>query len=196
MNARVLSIFVACLLAIAVAACGGGTAASTAAPTVASTTAPAAAPTAQPTAAPTSAPAKPAASPAARSAAPSASPAAAPSGPAKVAVTQRGTLGSILTDAAGRTLYMFTKDQEKSSSCYDQCARTWPPLLTRGQPQAGTGADASKLSTTTRRDGTVQVVYGEYPLYYYTPDTAPGDTRGQGVGKVWFVLGADGEAMK
>lgn len=150
------------------------------------------APTAAP---PASAPPKAAAaSPAAKA---GASPAAAlPTGPAAVKVTQNPTLGAILTDSAGRTLYMFTKDADKSSTCYDQCERNWPPLLTQGQPQATSGADATKLSTTTRKDNSVQVVYGDFPLYYYTPDTAPGETKGQGVGSVWYVLGADAKPMK
>ncbi len=117
-------------------------------------------------------------------------------GPATVKVTQSSSLGPILTDAAGRTLYMFANDKDKTSACYDQCERNWPPLLTRGQPQAGDGAQAGKLSTTNRRDGSVQVVYGDFPVYYYTPDTAPGDTKGQGVGGVWYVLTANGEPKK
>ncbi len=156
-------------------------------------------PAAAPVAAPTSTAAKPAVaspSPAANAASPVASPAATPAGPAVVKVTQNPSLGAILTDAAGRTLYMFTNDKDKTSACYDQCERTWPPLLTRGQPQAGEGAATAKLSTTARRDGSMQVVYDEYPLYYYTPDTAPGDTKGQRVGNVWFVLGASGEPIK
>lgn len=173
---------VAAGLALVLAACtGSGTApAATAAP-------PASAP---PKAAAASPAAKPAASPAA-------SPAAAlPTGPATVKVTQNPTLGAILTDSAGRTLYMFTRDADKTSNCYDQCERNWPPLLTLGQPQATSGADATKLSTTTRKDNSVQVVYGDFPLYYYTPDTAAGETKGQGVGSVWYVLGADAKPMK
>lgn len=144
---------------------------------------------------PASAPPKAAAaSPAAK---PAASPAAVlPTGPASVKVTQNSTLGAILTDSAGRTLYMFTRDADKTSNCYDQCALNWPPLLTLGQPQATSGADATKLSTTTRKDNSVQVVYGDFPLYYYTPDTAAGETKGQGVGSVWYVLGADAKPMK
>lgn len=166
------------------AGCTGGSAAPTAIP--AATQAPAA----------TVAAAKPAASPAASAGSPAASPVAAPTGPAQVKLTQSATLGTLLTDAVGRTLYMFANDKDRMSNCYDNCQRTWPPLLTRGQPQAGQGVDVSKLSTTNRRDGATQVVYGDFPLYYFTPDTAPGDTKGQAVNNVWFVLGPDGQPRR
>jgi len=58
------------------------------------------------------------------------------------------------------TLYLFVKDTGTSSTCYDQCATFWPPLLTTGTPQAGTGADQSLLGTTTRTDGKVEVTIG------------------------------------
>jgi predicted lipoprotein with Yx(FWY)xxD motif len=62
-----------------------------------------------------------------------------------------------LVDDKGMTLYLFTKDTANTSNCYEKCATAWPPLLTTGNPVAGEGLDASKLSTTTRTDGSVQV---------------------------------------
>lgn len=119
--------------------------------------------------------------------------AAIPSGPATVAVsTSNATLGSFLVDDKGMTLYMFTKDTPNTSTCYDKCAAAWPPLLTTGKPVAGTGADASLLGTTMRTDGTTQVTYNGWPLYYYTKDTAIGDTNGQNTGSVWFVVSPAG----
>lgn len=115
---------------------------------------------------------------------------------AKVMVTKNDKLGSILADDEGNTLYLLTKDTKSTATCYEQCAAVWPPLLTAGAPEAGDGADAAMLGTTTRTDGTTQVTYNGWPLYFYAKDQKPGDTNGQGVGDVWFVLSATGEMVK
>jgi predicted lipoprotein with Yx(FWY)xxD motif/plastocyanin len=119
-----------------------------------------------------------------------------PSGPATVMIAKNDKLGDILTDEKGMTLYLFTKDTPNTSNCYDQCAQNWPPLLTSGAPVAGTGADAALLGTTTRKDGAVQVTYNGWPVYYWAKDQKPGDTTGQNVGGVWFVLNAKGDKVE
>jgi predicted lipoprotein with Yx(FWY)xxD motif len=113
-----------------------------------------------------------------------------------VNLVQNDTLGSFLVDDKGMTLYLFTKDTPNTTVCYDKCATAWPPLLTTGNPVAGDGVDASKLGTTTRKDGTTQVTYNTWPLYYYEKDKAPGDVVGQDVGDVWFVVSAEGEKVE
>lgn len=120
---------------------------------------------------------------------------AAPEGTVSLAVSQSDELGSFLVDADGMTLYLFTKDTEGESTCYDDCASAWPPLLTGGEAAAGEGVDASLLGTTERTDGTTQVTYGGWPLYYWVKDAAPGDTTGQDVGEVWYVVSPAGEAV-
>jgi len=109
---------------------------------------------------------------------------------------QNDTLGSFLVDDKDMTLYLFTKDTPNTTVCYDKCATAWPPLLTTGNPVAGEGVDASKLGTTTRTDGTTQVTYNSWPLYYYEKDKAPGDVVGQDVGGVWYVVSAAGERVE
>ena len=94
------------------------------------------------------------------------------------------------------SLYLFTKDTPNTSNCYDKCATNWPPLLTTGRPVAGQGVDDSKLGTTARTDGTTQVTYNGWPLYYYVKDTKAGDTVGQNVGDVWFLLSPDGSQAR
>ena len=119
--------------------------------------------------------------------------------PAEAGVTVDATesdLGTILTDEEGRTLYVFLSDSEGESTCYDDCAQTWPALETEGDPQAGEGADASLLGTTEREDGALQATYNEMPLYYYADDAEPGETNGQGVGDVWFVVSTAGEPIQ
>ena len=127
---------------------------------------------------------------------PSAAPSeAAPSEPAAASGTialADSALGKIIVDAEGRTLYGFKADTVGISTCYDKCATNWPPLLATGDATVGAGLDAAKLTTVDRTDGTKQVKYGDWPLYYFAADAAAGDTNGQKVGDVWFVVGADG----
>jgi predicted lipoprotein with Yx(FWY)xxD motif len=111
-------------------------------------------------------------------------------------VGKNDSLGSFLVDDKGMTLYLFTKDTPNTSNCYDKCATSWPPLVTTGKPAAGNGADASKLGTTTRKDGSMQVTYNGWPLYYFQKDKAPGDVAGQDVGNVWFVVSPAGEKIE
>ena len=110
--------------------------------------------------------------------------------------TRAGSLGTFLVGPNGRTLYLFTNDTSTKSTCYDACAQAWPPLLTTGKPKAAGKARSSLLGTTKRKDGKRQVTYNGHPLYYYTPDSKVGDTTGQKVGGVWFVVSRTGRAIK
>lgn len=135
-------------------------------------------------------------------ASPSPSPAASPSPSpatttATIAVAANATLGKILVDGSGKTVYLFVADTGKVSTCYSTCAMYWPPVLTVGAPKVGTGAKSSLLGTTKRTDGTTEVTYAGHPLYYFVTDK-PGDANGQGVngfGGLWWVLTPSGAAM-
>jgi predicted lipoprotein with Yx(FWY)xxD motif len=131
------------------------------------------------------------------SAAPSASaPAAsAPAAQSATVMTASSDLGTILVDGQGMTLYLFTKDTQGSgeSTCEGECLAAWPALL--GEPKAGDGVNQTLLGSITRSDGTTQASYNGWPLYYWVKDSAPGDTTGQGVNKVWWVLDANGDAI-
>lgn len=106
------------------------------------------------------------------------------------------SLGSILVDAQGRTLYVFLRDTAGKSNCADGCATTWPPLTATGAPTAGAGVDASLLGTIQRADGGTQVTYKQRPLYHFAADATAGDTKGQGVGGNWFVVSPAGEPIQ
>jgi predicted lipoprotein with Yx(FWY)xxD motif len=109
-----------------------------------------------------------------------------------------GKLGNVLTGPDGRTLYLFEKDTSTSSTCTGSCATAWPPMVTQGAPQAGSGLQAGLLGTFQRADGTMQVTYGGHPLYYFIKDTARGTAAGQDItafGAGWYVLGADGKKV-
>ena len=115
--------------------------------------------------------------------------------PATIAVAANPKLGQILVDGTGRTVYLFVADQGTTSVCYTDCAAAWPPVLTHGAPQAGAGANASLLGTTTRKDGSTEVTYAGHPLYYFIADKSAGDTTGQKLnnfGGPWYVVSPSG----
>jgi len=106
---------------------------------------------------------------------------------ARILVSSSPALGSFLVDWRGMTLYVFRSDEVGKSNCYGQCAVNWPPLLAGGQPVIAEGVTGA-IDTIERSDGTRQVTYDGMPLYYFVDDNASGDTNGQGVGGVWFVV--------
>jgi len=109
--------------------------------------------------------------------------------------TAHTSLGTVLTDSKGITVYLFEADTGTKSTCYAACASAWPPVLTTGAPVAGASTTASLLGTTKRTDGKTQVTYAGHPLYYFTGSTKPGDVSGQGVngfGANWDAVRANG----
>ena len=109
-------------------------------------------------------------------------------------------LGEILVDANGRTVYLFVADSGTASTCNSAgCVQNWPPVLTKGAPQAGAGASASLLGTTRRGDGTTEVTYAGHPLYYFIADRQPGQVTGQGIdafGGPWYVVSPSGMQVR
>ena len=191
MKRRIATLLVA-VLALVAAACGGDEPAADAGP--AETSADTAGDTATATAEPTDAPADTATEPVTGTEATGADDGATEASAAATVAIASTDLGEILVDGEGRTLYAFLNDEEGEATCYDDCAANWPPL--EGPATAGDGVDSALLSTTERDDGTVQAVYGDWPLYYFAGDAAPGDVNGQGVGDVWFVVDATGEPIR
>lgn len=100
-------------------------------------------------------------------------------------------LGTYLVGYTGMTVYTYTKDTGSTSNCYGTCATNWPPYLVGAEDnvkQVKSGVSASKVGTTIRTDGKIQMTYDGHPLYFYIKDTTSGDTTGQGVGGVWYVV--------
>jgi predicted lipoprotein with Yx(FWY)xxD motif len=110
--------------------------------------------------------------------------------------------GKILASVHGYSLYMFQKDRQHGpSTCYSQCAKVWPPLLTTGKPGAlrNSGVNSGKLGTTKRSDGKLQVTYNGWPLYRWAGDSKPGDITGEGItqsGGKWYLLNTAGNIVK
>jgi predicted lipoprotein with Yx(FWY)xxD motif len=108
------------------------------------------------------------------------------------------SLGSVLVDGDGKTLYIFTPDAASAgkSVCNGDCAAAWPPLLGDAAPTLGTGLEAGDFTTITRDDGATQIAFYGMPLYYFAADAAAGDLKGQGLNDKWYVIGADGTPIK
>ncbi len=101
--------------------------------------------------------------------------------------TIKGTSETILTNAQGMTLYYRTSDTA-TSVCSGGCASAWPPVLANGSSTPTSSASLpGKLSAVTDANGS-QCTYNGHPLYTFASDTAPGQTNGEGVGGVWFVV--------
>ena len=109
----------------------------------------------------------------------------------------RGSLGQVIVDDEGHTVYLFEKDDEPDESyCHDACASVWPPLTTSRAPVVQAPLDSSKVTLLKRGGGLMQVVYAGHPLYYYQGDTSPKDTNGQEkdqFGAHWYTLHASGQ---
>jgi predicted lipoprotein with Yx(FWY)xxD motif len=121
-----------------------------------------------------------------------------PSGQAATVGISKTSIGQILVNSQGRTLYLFKADQGTKSACTGACAGAWPPLLATGKPTSGSGIDASLVGTATRPEGTTQVTYNGHPLYLFAQDQKAGETNGQGVsafGAEWFVLNSAGNQV-
>lgn len=116
-----------------------------------------------------------------------------------VVSTRASSLGRILVDSRGHTLYLFEKDRNGKSACAGMCTSFWPPLIASGKPRAAGGAKASLLGTTRRADGRLQVTYKRHPLYRFVKDTRKGQTRGEGVdafGAEWYAVSPAGAKVE
>ena len=111
-----------------------------------------------------------------------------------VIITNNPSLGEILTDGNGRTLYFFTKDAFGSSLCTGGCADIWP-IFYADSLIIGNGLDPDDFGTITREDSSKQTTYKGWPLYYYYNDLTAGDVNGENVNGVWYVAKPDYSIM-
>jgi predicted lipoprotein with Yx(FWY)xxD motif len=107
-----------------------------------------------------------------------------------VKIAEKEGLGKYLTDTEGKTLYWFQKDSPGKSTCSGGCLEKWPIYFreTVAPPQTISKDD---FGTITREDGKKQTTFRGYPLYYWVNDGNPGDTKGQGINNVWYVVNPD-----
>ena len=97
-------------------------------------------------------------------------------------------LGTILVDQEGFTLYAFLNDTDGESSCTGDCLANWPAVVVEGDLNVGS-LDPAKFSTVENAEAGTMLKMGDWPLYRFAGDAAPGDVNGQGVGEVWYVVG-------
>jgi predicted lipoprotein with Yx(FWY)xxD motif len=111
--------------------------------------------------------------------------------------TSDSQYGQVLFDGDDRAIYYFDKESGSKSQCYGACAEVWPPVLTEGDPQAGSRAQTGLLGTTQRDDGTMQVTYDGHPLYYYVDDPM-GEVLCHNVnefGGLWLAVQGNGQPV-
>ena len=108
----------------------------------------------------------------------------------KVAIMSTSAHGNVLTDGDGNVLYVFAPDVKGDSKCEGGCIANWP-VYNADQVQAGAGLQASAFGQITRSDGSMQVTYKGWPLYYFVGDKQAGDINGDGVNSTWFVASPD-----
>jgi predicted lipoprotein with Yx(FWY)xxD motif len=111
----------------------------------------------------------------------SSAPASQATGSSTVTVkTASSSLGTILVNAQGMTLYHLSGEQNGKFICTSTaCTGVWHPLtLPAGSTPSG---EVASLSTVKRPDGTTEVAYKGTPLYTFASDRQPGETKGQGV---------------
>jgi predicted lipoprotein with Yx(FWY)xxD motif len=95
-------------------------------------------------------------------------------------------IGPYLVDANGMTLYVFENDSPGKSMCAGPCVVIWP-LFYLEKVTVGMGIDAKDVGEIKRADGKEQATYKGMPLYHFSGDKAPGDTKGQGFKGIWSV---------
>ena len=105
------------------------------------------------------------------------------------------SIGRVLTDQRGHTLYLFLRDTKRMSACSGTCASFWPPFLTQRKPLATKGVKTSLIGTIRRPDGRLQATYKGHPLYTFKLDTKAGQTKGEGLndfGARWYAVSSAG----
>lgn len=107
---------------------------------------------------------------------------------------------AFLTDAKGRAVYLLESDPKSESTCYDECAEAWPPLIVaEGEAKAGSDElQTNLIGAIERTDGAKQVTYNGKPLYYFARDREPGQVTGHGVHDEWggwYLMTPEGKAM-
>ncbi|WHY77038.1 beta-propeller fold lactonase family protein [Neobacillus sp. WH10] len=105
----------------------------------------------------------------------------------RLQVLKSDEVGKYLADQEGMTLYYFTKDTPGISNCLGKCLEIWPPFYAENI-KASEGFHKKDFGTITREDGQKQTTYKGYPLYYFIKDQQPGDTKGQGVNNIWYII--------
>ncbi|MBO2449019.1 hypothetical protein J4573_18090 [Actinomadura barringtoniae] len=114
-----------------------------------------------------------------------------------IKVKQDAKYGAIVTDGKGRVMYRYDKDKPKDSTCFGACKKAWPPVTFNGWKKLKLeGIERKDVNFIERKDdGKCQLTINGWPMYYYEKDTTPGDTNGQAVGNVWWLVSPTGKKI-
>jgi predicted lipoprotein with Yx(FWY)xxD motif len=116
--------------------------------------------------------------------------------PARTQVSTRSTtLGLVLVDSRGHTLYVFDLDHGTKSSCIGACTASWHAFLTSSKPVALHGLSAAKLGRAKRASGKFQVTFMGHPLYFFVGDTKAGDVHGASIAH-WAAFSPTGAKLR
>ena len=117
------------------------------------------------------------------------SPATSTSPPASTAdlAVASTSLGSIVVDGRGMTVYAYDFDTQggSTSACTGACSSAWPAVTVTGTPTV-TGITGT-VGTIAAAGGRQQLTLNGWPLYTYIGDS-PGQTNGEGLGGYWWAL--------
>jgi len=115
--------------------------------------------------------------------------------PNAVVRSAESALGTILVDQEGFTLYAFFADTDGESTCTGDCLADWPAAVVEDTELDVGNLDPELFSTVENPEAGTMLKVGDWPLYRFSGDAAPGDVNGQGLdehGGLWFVVGPDG----
>jgi predicted lipoprotein with Yx(FWY)xxD motif len=108
---------------------------------------------------------------------------------------QSTSLGTILVDSKGRTMYVFANDKANVSNCNGSCAAAWPPVTAPSPLPSSVSGVTGAIGSIARSDGSHQLTVAGHPVYTFSGDSAAGQTNGQGInlnGGVWNVVSPSG----
>lgn len=100
---------------------------------------------------------------------------------------------SYLTDAEGRTLYIFTNDEANTNNCTSEgCIENWP-VYHVDIASLPSDVNEQNFGEITAHGDRPQLTYKGWPVYYFAGDEVRGDTRGVSVPSpgVWPVIQED-----
>ncbi|MEO9254622.1 MAG: hypothetical protein ABI305_03720 [Tepidiformaceae bacterium] len=128
----------------------------------------------------------------------SGTPSAAPAKPSQTAelTTATTSLGAVVVNDKGMTVYFFDKDtkNEASSACTGQCISAWPAVTTLSSKPTVTGV-TGPIGMITTAHGAKQITISGLPIYTFSGDSAPGDMKGQGLHGVWWAVSPSGSKV-
>ena len=115
--------------------------------------------------------------------------------PVGLSTRKLSSVGNILVNQGGRSLYVFAPEKGGKVVCTGSCATTWPPLTSSGQEPSisSTLVHAALVGKVADPSGGQIITYAGWPLHTYSGDTAAGQLNGQGISGQWYAISPSGQ---